>query len=78
MQTFIKVCKVRTMKRFTKTEVTRKFSDVSRAAIIEPVVITENGKDRHVVMSFEHYEKILEGLHGSKMTSREGTENTDA
>ena len=60
------------MKQFTKTDVTRKFSEVGRAAYKGPVVITENGKKRYVILSIEDYESLIEELHSLKIASSEG------
>lgn len=48
------------MQRFTKTDVTRRFSEVARATFGGPVVVTQNGKDSHVVMTIERYRELLE------------------
>jgi len=47
------------MKRITSAEVVRHFSRHTDAALIEPVVITRNRRDRLVMLSVDAYRELL-------------------
>lgn len=60
------------MNNFTKTDVTRKFAEIARATFRGPVIITENGKKRHVIMNYDDYNEMVKELHDLKVSSSEG------
>ena len=47
------------MKRVSAAEYVRNFSALADAALMEPFVVTRNGRDRLVVASVEQYKHIL-------------------
>lgn len=51
------------MKRYTKTDVARKFAEIVRETYKGPVIITDTRRDSHVLMTIEDYEKIKQALH---------------
>jgi prevent-host-death family protein len=48
------------MNRFTKTDIAQKVSEVIRATFSGAVIITDRGKDSHVLMTIENYEEMAE------------------
>ena len=56
----------------TKTELKQAVGKLLRAAFTEPVVITDHGKDSHVLMTIEHYERL------TKEKDKQITPNSDA
>ena len=48
------------MKTFTATEAKNRFGEVLDDAMVEPVVITKNGRDVAVLVSMAEYGKRLE------------------
>jgi len=47
--------------RVSTSEFMRNFSAISERALVEPVTITENGRDRLVVLSMEEYQRLKRG-----------------
>lgn len=47
------------MRTFTTVDLNKAVGDVTEAARHEPVVITRHRKPRYVLMTFEHYERIM-------------------
>ena len=48
------------MKTYSKTDISRKLSEIIRATFNAPVVITDRRKPSHVFMTIEDYEDLLE------------------
>jgi len=47
------------MREFSTGDLNKAVGDVTDAARREPVVITRHRKPRYVLMSYEHYERIM-------------------
>lgn len=47
------------MREFTTVDLNKAVGDVTEAAQHEPVIITRHRKPRYVLMSYEHYERIM-------------------
>ena len=48
------------MKEATRTQVKNNLGEVMRAAFISPVIVTDRGKESHVLMTIERYRELLE------------------
>lgn len=46
------------VKTATAAELVRQFAQLSDTALREPVVITKNGRPRHVLLSVDEYERL--------------------
>lgn len=49
------------MREFTTVDLNKAVGDVTDAARLEPVIITRHRKPRYVLMSYDHYERIMKG-----------------
>ena len=49
------------MKTFTTGDLNKQVGDVTDAASREPVILTKHRKARFVLMSYEHYERMVGG-----------------
>lgn len=49
------------MRRFTTGDLSKQIGNVTDAAAREPVILTKRRKPRFVLMSYEHYERMLTG-----------------
>ena len=47
------------MRQFTTGDLNKQVGDVTDAASREPVVLTKHRKPRFVLMSYDHYERLL-------------------
>lgn len=45
-------------KTASAAELVRQFAQLSDAALKEPIVITKNGRPRHVLLSLDEYERL--------------------
>ncbi len=49
------------MRQFTTGDLNKQVGDVTDVASREPVILTKHRKPRFVLMSYEHYERMLAG-----------------
>lgn len=49
------------MREFSTGDLNKQVGDVTDAATREPILLTRHKKPRFVLMSFEHYERMLSG-----------------
>ena len=59
--------------RVTTADFTKNYGSLADKALIEPVTITKNGRDRLVVLSAGEYERLKRG-HADTMRMRETAE----
>ncbi|HVT26610.1 MAG TPA: hypothetical protein VHE81_01195 [Lacipirellulaceae bacterium] len=62
------------MKRISTVELLRSFGAYSDAALMEPIVLTKNGRDRLVLISVKQYEMLQHNYDASE-DPRRGTLN---
>lgn len=67
------------MRTFTTVDLNKAVGDVTEAAQHEPVVITRHRKPRFVLMSIEHYERIMKTRNPRQVhrTARMPSEHAD-